>query len=292
MQRFEGRSVEEALAAAASQLGTGLKVREARRVRRGGVLGFFSREHFEVTAEPNIDLTQPAPMPPSGSRAGEDHLDHVLRSLVAEVEARETIPTLTSRPAEERRAPVRFTDDDLTPLAAVEAPAPVPMAEAAPAPAARPLRASAQPTAEAVIDVTEHAPANEEAAAPSATAAFYDFEVLDAQAIERIPKWTRKALRDLGMPAMVLKAIPERTPSSDMAWTKALERAIAKMVPEPAALDEEHDTQVSGLGGSGAINIIRAGCNGFTPGLLHIDGRSVPATATELALAVRSCLPR
>ena len=49
---------------------------------------------------------------------------------------------------------------------------------------------------------------------------------------------------------------------------------------------------MAGRGVAGAIAMIRGGVEGLVPGTLDLDGRCVPATATELALAVRSALIR
>jgi hypothetical protein len=286
MQRFEGTTIEAALSAAARSLGEGLTVSEARRVRKGGVLGFFAREHYEVLAAPGgmnghaNGHSNGAGSPAAPLVAPEaDVLQDAIRSLVEEVESREqlhetidlrprqaTPPPTTAAPTPESFVPEQaFTQPEIDePVSAVE---------------------------EEPIDVPSF-PVTEEQVAQEAVGAFYDFEELDAAEVERLPRWSRKALRDLGIPAVILKTLPERNPRTDIGWTQALERAIARHVPAPAALGDQTPAQVSGYGPDGAIIIIRAGASGLTPGALHIDGRRVPATAGELALAVRACLPR
>ena len=49
--QLDGPDLEELLARAMSQAGPGGRVASADRVRRGGVAGFFAREHFEVVIE-------------------------------------------------------------------------------------------------------------------------------------------------------------------------------------------------------------------------------------------------
>jgi hypothetical protein len=54
-QRFEAKTLEEALAKASASLGPSATVVEANRLRRGGVGGFFAKERFEVTVdEPGV----------------------------------------------------------------------------------------------------------------------------------------------------------------------------------------------------------------------------------------------
>ncbi len=51
-QQFEGPDLEALLDRVRAELGSDVQIVAANRVRRGGVGGFFSREHFEVIAEP------------------------------------------------------------------------------------------------------------------------------------------------------------------------------------------------------------------------------------------------
>ena len=237
LQRFEGTSIEAALGAAVQSLGAGLRVREAKRVRRGGVLGFFAREHYEVIAEGGVavDLTRPPELEAVA------RVDDALRALVEEVESREEPPALPP-------APSRFTELDLVPL--------------------------------------------DEPAVAIAPTPLYDFEVLDAEPVEQLPRWTRKALREMGMPAVILRSLPQRPPTSDEGWTKALARAIARHVPPPVVPGGAACVQVTGRGDRAAVQLIRAGVAGFPPGLLHLEDETVPATPAVLAEAVRACLPR
>jgi hypothetical protein len=65
----------------------------------------------------------------------------------------------------------------------------------------------------------------------------------------------------------------------------ALSRAFAAVVP-PA--DPSADVCVSGTGLAGVKGIVSAARRGMTPGTITYDGRTAPATPTELALAVRA----
>ncbi len=78
-QRFEAPSLEEAVEAARERIGPAARILGATRVRRGGVAGFFAREHVEVEVELDEDLgrataqarPQAAPkLPPRPKRAG------------------------------------------------------------------------------------------------------------------------------------------------------------------------------------------------------------------------------
>lgn len=99
--------------------------------------------------------------------------------------------------------------------------------------------------------------------------------------------WSPSRLRDLGVPDAVLAALPRAEPADDLHWLVALTDAIAATIPEPV-LDGSADVTVSGTGLRGALALLRLGLTGIAPQTLSIDGRAVPATATELALAVRA----
>ncbi len=51
-QRFDGADLEKVLAEVKAELGDDATILSAHKVRRGGVAGFFTRERFEVEAEP------------------------------------------------------------------------------------------------------------------------------------------------------------------------------------------------------------------------------------------------
>jgi hypothetical protein len=103
--------------------------------------------------------------------------------------------------------------------------------------------------------------------------------------------WSGTRLRDLGVPDAVLAALPAEEPTDDLRWVVALTDAIAATVPAPADDGTAHVT-ANGTGLRGALALLRLGVDGVPPQTLSIDGRAVPATATELALAIRAGILR
>jgi hypothetical protein len=103
--------------------------------------------------------------------------------------------------------------------------------------------------------------------------------------------WSGTRLRDLGVPDAVLAALPAEEPADDLRWVVALTDAIAATVPAPAEDGTAHVT-ANGTGLRGALALLRLGVDGVPPQTLSVDGRAVPATATELALAIRAGILR
>ena len=226
-QRFEGPSIESALAAAVASLGPDLDVSDARKVRTRGVLGFFAREHYEVLAEPKLSGD-------SLARA-EASLDDTLQSLMAAVEAEET--------------PAAFAASLAAAASSVETPRPEPVE---PPPAERPLPLGRPGE----------------------------------------PRWSRAALLGLGLDERFLARVLVADHADDQAWTMALASAVkTEMVAAETAVPDGSVT-VTGTGPAAAIRLINAAACGFPSGRLCLPGGDVPATAMELTLAVRSCLPR
>jgi hypothetical protein len=89
------------------------------------------------------------------------------------------------------------------------------------------------------------------------------------------------------VPDEVLAALPEQDPTDDLRWLVALTDAIGATVPAPAA-DGDADVTAAGRGLRGALALLRLGVTGVVPTMLILDGRAVPATATELALTIRA----
>ena len=102
--------------------------------------------------------------------------------------------------------------------------------------------------------------------------------------------WSRQALTSLGLPAVLLQALPAQDPTGDLAWVVGLSEALAELLPAPAEPDEEHPVVVSGYGLAGLLAIVEAGCRGVTPGTWTWGSRTCLATPTELALGVRALL--
>jgi hypothetical protein len=66
-QRFDGPDLEAVLERVHTKLGPDARIVEANKVRSGGVGGFFSRERFEVFAEPALINVGPQTMAPSAA---------------------------------------------------------------------------------------------------------------------------------------------------------------------------------------------------------------------------------
>lgn len=271
-QRFEGPSIESALAAAVASLGPDLDVSDARKVRTRGVLGFFAREHYEVLAEPKLSGD-------SLARA-EASLDDTLQSLMAAVEAEETpaafaasLAAAASSVETPRPEPVEPPPDAPEAPAAPELPAappprplPEPPAALQPPPPPEPARALPQPPGAAERPLPLGRPGE--------------------------PRWSRAALLGLGLDERFLARVLVADHADDQAWTMALASAVkTEMVAAETAVPDGSVT-VTGTGPAAAIRLINAAACGFPSGRLCLPGGDVPATAMELTLAVRSCLPR
>ncbi|MGB8650441.1 MAG: hypothetical protein WCD35_07240, partial [Mycobacteriales bacterium] len=102
--------------------------------------------------------------------------------------------------------------------------------------------------------------------------------------------WSRTALRDLGLPEAVLAGLPATDPTDDLAWVAALASAIEAVLPAPVRLGAAHPVAVDGYGVAGALALIHAAACGLPPGTLTVGERTAPATATELALVLRSAV--
>jgi hypothetical protein len=238
LQRFEGQSIETALAAAVASLGPDLDVAEARRVRSKGVLGFFAKERFEVLAAP-----KPAGVSDAVCAQAAVQIDQTLQSLMARIEAEE------SPPASFAASLAAANPDWHADLAEFIGLDPVPVAEVVAAPS-RPGE----------------------------------------------PSWSRAALRRLGLHDTIVDLLTVPEGSSDDAWTMDLVAALrSALCRELTPVDDvavDGTVTVSGHGPRAALGLIRAAADGARPDLIHLGGGDVPATAMELALAVRSCLPR
>ena len=104
------------------------------------------------------------------------------------------------------------------------------------------------------------------------------------------PAWSEEALFAMGVPKVICDAVAAACAVSDLEWMAALEGAIVAKTPPTARSNELLCTL--GQGRKAAVAMLRAGVAGIPPGILYIDGNEVVATPTELALAVRSLLPR
>ena len=252
---FTGETLEEAMAYAVASLGPDLTVRRARRVRKG-VQGLRGKETYEVVALPAPRAASPA-----------DAVGSAFETLLHQAEQAEEVEPVpvrrTTRPAADAppvvlaSVPLPRTElFDQTLLPPIEAPRQAPRAARPPAPPA--------PRQQRV-----------RAAAPRPA----------PRRTEESSGWSRRALSQLGVPRAVLAELPENDPRSDLAWVRALTRALETAVPP---YDADATVVVSGVGLEGVLGIVAAGRKGLPPGTITYDGRTAPATATELALALRS----
>ena len=301
---YSGRTVEIAVRNAMDELGDDAEILSARRVRRGGVGGFFASEHVEGSArrvararplqQPmappvTIDLSDRAVERRAQTMAFEDHL----QQMVLAVEHDEDAPDppsdgpwrLSPDPREGRSGPNprsegrsgpdgrsttmprRLTDADLAPLPpAPPLPPPKPPAPIVAAPVA--------PVFEPVLEpVLEDRPARR---GPRKTASQ-----------KRGPQWSITNLRRLGVAEEVLRRLVAPQPATDTAWTVALERAISDALP----LGESRDRiAMHGYGAESAVTLLASALRGHRVDYIHLRERTAPASALELALAIRSCL--
>ena len=256
-QQFEGATIEAALAEAARVLGPNVQVTEARKIRKGGVGGFFAQERFEVDAFVTEGATR-ASKPRS--------MDEAFDSLLAEAEGRELVAQATATPARADNAWAQSLNDF---LAEDKEPGPERVAPEAPA-------APVAPTGR------HYAKLEPEVAAEP--------RVKRARVAGGEPVWSRANLLALGVPEKICAHMDNVMPLTDGEWMNALEHAIRKLSPAPARSTEIMCTL--GQGRQSAIPMLQAAMIGIPPGIIYVDGVELVATATELALAVRALLPR
>jgi hypothetical protein len=277
---FTGDTLEQAMAYAVAALGPDLSVRRARKVRKG-VQGLVGKDRYEVVAIP------------SPSPASDDAVQSAFDALLEQAEAaEEPSPRVrrTTRPASphpapsvaEHTAPARpaprapvtraprpapVVEEVPTLTRAVARPAVAPPPPPPPPPARKPRKGTA------VVKAPTKAPARTKASRAPVPAG-----------------WSRQALVDLGLPTTVLRALPAEDPVDDLAWVVALAVAMSAVLPAPAALDAAHPLVVNGYGTEGVLWLLDAAARGLTPGTITVGDRTAAATATELALAVRTAV--
>ena len=282
-KRYSGRTVEVAVKSAMDDLGDDAEILSARRVRRGGVAGFFASEHVEVsarrvarsaqlqTASMTIDLSDRA-IGRAQAIAFEEHLQQMVRA-VEEEEAPVAMAPPAATAAASAAAPVvpaaapaapmahRLTDADLAPLPPAPPPAPAPAVAAA---APRVVEADYEP---------DERPARRAPRKPASH--------------RRGPQWSVSNLRRLGVAEEVLRRLVAPQPASDTAWTMALERAISDALPTGESRDR---IAMHGYGAESAVTLLASALRGHRVDYIHLRERTAPASVLELALAIRSCL--
>jgi len=307
LRTYEAETIEEALRAVTMDLGEDIEIVEAVKERRGGVLGFFARESFVVTARAKVGTTS--------ERAPEQAFGDMLYEMASEV-ADTWEP---SRSASQGRAP--------EPIALVQNPASVfqPEPEANTQPTTDPVEtigiAQSPPPAQAgVIDLRtgRRRPAP---MVPLITAATTDTQA--RQGVERpvrpsnlrrhllgegslgateqhvmevdgpsidlrdsVPRWSLARLEMLDLPDSIIAALERLEPARDLEWVQSLSIAISKLTPAPDA----PVSHVVGHGRRSAPELVRGIPAGRIPTALIIDGVRVKATPDELALSIRACI--
>lgn len=324
-QRFSGRSLEEAIGNATDALGSGAEILEAKRVRRGGILGVMKHETYEVSARARPGASRSVPRPEQRSSPS---FDHELRSMIDEVDLREERqvfshapsggappqePPRRTRSASSGRPRVenRFSDDDLVPLPAEPARAVAPRIAGAPhqAPPARVAAAARPPAARAgaarpaaarrgsatdqqlsqALAMSQRSTAPGETLPPPPGQDGRRASTIDLREEQgNGPEWSTERLRKLGVAEVVLELMPTASLDSDVAWTMALEAAIRARLP----LTPTVPLAVHGYGDNAAVKMLESSLNGYAMGDLHLIDRVVPATSFELTLAIRACLSR
>jgi hypothetical protein len=245
-----------------------------------------------VKAAEATEVPVPVPVPAPARRPART------AKRAAVVPARATIPVpgddFTARVREALR---RVPEEVEEPVAAAPPPAPA-------VPAAPPAAAHPHPALDLLDNPTEPLPATVAGPAvrprptPSADAgrrsrpspgplAAADRPTALRSTRPATAAWSRERLRSLGVPDAVLEAMPTAEPTEDLRWLVALTDAIAGVIPGPAE-NGCVDVTASGTGLRGALALLRLGVSGISPQTLTIDDRAVPATATELALAIRA----
>ena len=307
---FAGASLELAVDDARATLGPQAQIRAARRVRQG----LRGRIRFEVLA---------APAPPAPAAPGESPLDQVLAGLAS---AADRSPAPPPPPARRAAGPEEVVDLTLAELlaaadesetaggprrgTAVTAPggAGSMAAGAAPEDFTALVRAALQRVAledeapagggphpdpdllDAVAGALGALGSPPPGPAPRAAAALPAPRQPQPQPPGSDVTWSLLALAKVGVPSEVLDLLPALDEDDDAGWLRALERAIAAVVPPPATLGREATAVVNGAGAAGAATIMRAALTGIAPGTITVGDRPLPATAAELARVVRSCV--
>lgn len=288
-QRFEGHTIEEALSAAVSSFGEQLDIIDAQRVRRGGVMGFFAKECFEVVAAPRLD--------------DDARFEAVLSAMVDRVDAAEGgDPALTSR-----RDPTWEDADFVLPAPDL----PTPGSPIGPLWIDEPEVSPAEQLVAALADVfaedeavggsafTSAPAAVASATPPDDTPESSEFQPAAPESSGTRPDdtagpgdlwWDRTALVRLGVPDQILAALPPESPASDLGWVAALASAIERSMPSELAAMTKVEITANGV--DGVVDLLRGATAGFRPTRIVVDGHSVAATPLEMALAVRACLRR
>lgn len=305
LKTYEAESIEEALRAVTQDLGEDIEIVEAVKERRGGVMGFFAREFFVVTAR--------AKTAGGAHRPAEQAFGEMLVEMATEVadtwepERRaggRTMPVAIPMPAMQK--PLA---SDVPPAPAAPLAAPVVSASTtAPPPQAgvidlRTGRRRPPPMVPLITAGTDEVDSPHGVDRPirpshlrrrllgegsSGSTEQYVMQV-DGPMIDlrdSVPHWSLARLQALDLPDEILEAIDRLEPSRDLEWVQSLSIAISKLKPSPGA----EISYVVGHGRRSAPELVRGIPNGRIPTALIIDGVRVKVTPDELALSIRACV--
>lgn len=289
---YEASTIEEALRAVTADLGDDADIIEAVKERRGGVLGFFAKECFVVTARTRSDATQKQP---------EQEFSELLLQLASGV----------SDTWEPEAYAVPDDPERLDPPVAAPAPEAVIAQPVENVPVSNPsaargvidLRTGRRrppplvPLATAAGDSDPRVSERPERQSQlrrrlrgeiDATPQQYVMEVegpmIDLR--DSVPRWSLARLQMLGLPDTILEVVEQLDPSRDLEWVQSLSIAIGKLNPSP----DVPITYVIGHGRRSAIDLVLGIPHGRIPAALIIDGQRVKVTPDELALSIRACI--
>lgn len=303
---FSGPTLEGALAAARAAYGSRVRVVRAQRVRRGvrGLLGQVRYDVHAVVPEPaGTAAGAPAPAgrparsagpaaPAGGPPGGSVDLADALRRLVDAADASEE---RTAAPEASwswnGEAEVGALLEDVAALGGAARPDP-PVEHPAPD-LARHSSAGASPDG-VPVDAAAASWRNVLVGALEPTGAPPRRERAPARPVSPAEPepvgWSRAELRSIGVPPAVLRRLPIEDPTDDGGWRRALQEAIAAVVPAPAEPDADHPVVVSGHGLAGVIAVLRAAVeDGAAPGTISFQGRRRQATPAALVEVLAAC---
>ena len=263
-QQFEGKTIEEALSAAVDALGDDLEILDAQRVRRRSALGLRRKPVFEVVAA-RRSLAEPRDFEDVLKRMT-DRVDDAERALGSPIEQdrrwwKDADFVVPERPEGATFPnPLDGTDIELD-------------VRTEPA-----LRTQLQPKHAATASALAPPPAP-----PAPTVVVEPVMPIDLSA----PAWSHEALLALDLPEAMINRLPAGL-DGDLEWVAALAKAIGDLLETAECISGP--CELTGHGADSAVQLIRGACDGFRLDSLIIDGRRVPATPTELALAIRALL--
>ena len=237
----EAPTAQEALEQVSARLGADAEILKADRVLRGGVAGFFAREHVVLTARARAKGDSPAAAGPQPSDAGRQPSDAGRQPSDAATEpghrttVAEGLDAILARLAEDADSAETSFSEALRRELDAEGVLPVhPDGSVVTTTAATPPRRepAGRPAAQVSAPPPSAAPAQPTAAAPSPAPPTPTGDTAGVA-------WSVTNLRRLGLPAGITDAVAAQQPRDDLSWVTALARALAPLcgpLPEGPAL--------------------------------------------------------